>query len=504
MSKSKIKKNILGPAFRKIVRPVIQKYKIKKVSNRDIYDYKLGIEDVKLIGFLQIHNESENGNLVRVLNHMKKFCDEIVIYDDGSTDDSVEVALRYTKHVIKGKTNDFQNELQHKQQLLSLALSLNPDWIVWLDADEVFDKEGEMYGIRALCNYGNTKGIEGFSFQEFNLWKTTDKYRVDEQWHKLWQVRLWKNNGKLEFLQDKGLHRQIYPRGLEKISRSDFKVIHYGFSSEEKLRQKYEMYKKAGQTGRLLDRLTDENGIKLEKFSRDWFPLSTQKIVVVCLIYKSIGYAKFVLDSFKKFTKDIEFLFIANDATDKVKNYLKENNINHLIFENEDKNEHYIKRVYRAWNFGGQNAPADIIVFVNSDMAFSSNWLENLLRELNEKRIVTSRLIESGKLPSDKSAISKNFGTSYKEFNDDAFQQFVKQTSQRKLMRGGLFMPCAFYKDIFLKSGGYPIGNRQESSSKITSGDWILFYEKLKSMGVEHYTVCDSLVYHIQEGEMDE
>jgi len=502
--KSKIKKKILGPAFRKIIRPAIQRYKIKNVTKRDIYDYKSNMENLKLVGFLQVHNESENGNLIRVLNHMKKFCDEIVVYDDGSTDDSVEVASRYTKYIIKGKTNDFQNELQHKQQLLNLALSLNPDWIVWLDADEVFDRDGETYGIRTLCNYGNVRGIDGFSFQEFNLWKTTDQYRVDELWHKLWQVRLWKNNGKLEFFQDKGLHHQMYPSGLENVYHSDFKVIHYGFSSEDKLKQKYEMYKKAGQTGRLLDRLVDETGIKLEPFSRDWFPLSTQKIAIVCLIYKSTGYAKFVLDSFKKYTKDVEFLFIANDATDKVKNFLSENNINHLVFENEDKNEHYIKRVYRAWNFGGQSAPADIIVFVNSDMAFSSGWLENLLLELKENRIVTSRLIESGKLPSDKSAISKNFGTSYKEFNDDLFQEFVKQSSQRKLIKGGLFMPCAFYKDIFLKSGGYPIGNRQEKSGKITSGDWIFFYEKLKPIGIEHYTVCDSLVYHVQEGEMDE
>ena len=90
---------MLGPAFRKIIRPAIQKYKIKNVTKKDIYDYKSKLENLKLIGFLQIHNESENGNLIRVLNHMKKFCDEIVIYDDGSTDDSVEIASRYTKYI---------------------------------------------------------------------------------------------------------------------------------------------------------------------------------------------------------------------------------------------------------------------------------------------------------------------------------------------------------------------------------------------------------------------
>jgi cellulose synthase/poly-beta-1,6-N-acetylglucosamine synthase-like glycosyltransferase len=501
----KIKKRWLGPIYRKFVRPLIRKYKIKKIDNIKIKKFQgKNLDDIKLIGFLQIHNESKKENLERVLNHLSKFCDDIVIYDDGSTDNSIELALKYTKNIIIGETNDFQNELEHKQQLLNLALSLNPDWIIWLDADEVFDKHGEMYGIRALCNYGDSKKIDGFSFQEFNLWKSTGEYRVDELWHKLWQVRLWKNNGKLKFLQEKGLHRQIYPLGLNKILRSDFKVIHYGFSSEEKLRQKYEMYKKAGQTGRSLERFYDENGIKLKKFSRDWFPLSTQKIVVICLIYKSIGYTKFVLDSFKKYTKNVEFLFIANDATDTVKNFLKDNKINHLIFENQDKNEYYINRIYKAYNYGAQSTNADIIVFVNSDMAFSSNWIKNLLRELTENRIVTSRLIESGKLRSGKYAISKNFGTSYKEFNDENFQQFVHHFGKRKVAEGGLFMPCAIYRDTFLKSGGYPHGNRQDSSGKITSGDRIFFYEKLKSIGVKHYTVYDSLVYHIQEGELDE
>jgi len=65
-------------------------------------------------------------------------------------------------------------------------------------------------------------------------------------------------------------------------------------------------------------------------------------------------------------------------------------------------------------------------------------------------------------------------------------------------------MPCAIYKDLFVNSGGYPIGNREKKSGKIISGDWIFFYEKLKPMGIKHYAVYDSLVYHIQEGEMND
>lgn len=228
------------------------------------------------------------------------------------------------------------------------------------------------------------------------------------------------------------------------------------------------------------------------------------KITVVCLIYQSTGYIDFVWNSFQKYTAGADFLFVANDATQKVKDYLKNKNLPRLIFENSDKNEHYLNRVYRAWNYGGFNAPGEIIVFVNSDMAFSPDWLPNLLKNLNKNRIVCSRLIESDKLLSGRYAIMKNFGQTYKEFNNEAFQRYAEKIKKPEIRRGGLFMPCAVYKDVFIKSGGYPIGNRKEPDGSETSGDFILFYEKLKPLGVEHYTVFDSIVYHIQEGEMDE
>lgn len=457
---------------------------------------------LKLVGFLKIYNEQNNGNLERVLRHLKRFCDEIVVCDCGSTDSSIDVVRGFTKHILR-EPNDFKNEILAKQKMLIYALKLNPDWIVWLDADEVFDRKGELYGIRNLCLQGEKRGIDGFSFQEFNLWKNTDRYRVDQLWNKGWYVRLWRNNHQLNFENKEGLHQSQHPLGIKNIQKSDIKVIHYGFSSPKLIEQKYQLYKSHGQSGFYLEWLKNEKNIKLESINIDWIPLSVFKISVVCLVYQSIGYINFVWDSFNKYTKDVEFLFIANDATEKVKNYLKDNNLPHLIFENDDKSEYYLKRVYRAWNFGGFNAPGDIIVFVNSDMAFSKNWLENLLRNLTKNRIVCSRLVESGKLISGRYGLSKNFGQTYREYQDDEFQKYVKEVSKPELRKNGLFMPCAIYKDLFIKSGGYPIGNRKEPDGRETPGDNILFYEKLKPMGIEHYTAFDSIVYHVQEGEMD-
>ena len=297
MFQEQLKKKILGPNYRKFVRPIIKKYKIKKTSNSKIRKFQEDLTDFKLIAFIQIHNEYKKGNLERVLNHITRFCDDIVIYDDGSTDGSYEIALKYTSNIIRSDVNDFENEIDHKQQLLELALSLNPDWIVWLDADEVFDRDGELYAIRNLCKYGESKKIDGFSFQEFNLWRSLSEYRVDENWHKLWQIRLWKNNKKLKFEKQIGLHKIIHPSGMKKICKSDVKVIHFGFSDKDRIDDKYQMYKKHGQTGNALSRIKDEQTLKVKRFEKNWFPRSVlesshkfEKMIQVNVVTVSSGW----------------------------------------------------------------------------------------------------------------------------------------------------------------------------------------------------------------------
>ena len=101
-----------------------------------------------------MYNEADKGNLERCLINCKQWADDIVIYDDTSTDNSVEVAQKYTKHIIRGKVNNFCAELDHKQQLLELALTLNPDWIMWMDCDEILDRKGTLGGLHVLAEQG--------------------------------------------------------------------------------------------------------------------------------------------------------------------------------------------------------------------------------------------------------------------------------------------------------------------------------------------------------------
>jgi hypothetical protein len=142
-------------------------------------------------------------------------------------------------------------------------------------------------------------------------------------------------------------------------------------------------------------------------------------------------------------------------------------------------------------------------------MVFSKDWLSNLLKHHNGINIPCSRLIESGKMLSGQHAISRNCGRNPKEFDFSLWEETVNELKNSVTVTGGLFMPCVFEKEIFILSGMYPEGNIYDNGVGtlgrfVKSGDAYYFDDILnKKFGLEHKTVFDSLVYHIQEGEKD-
>lgn len=218
---------------------------------------------------MQVFNEVQNGNLERCLQSLSKYCDDIVIYDDASTDNSVEVARQYTDLIIEGKENNFGSEALHRQELLELALKNDPDWIFWIDADEIVEKRGEQGGIRELCE--NAGDFDCYAFHEVNLWRCENYYRIDNLYNEGYFCRLWKNTGEL-FIENKpGLHQRLVPPTLNREGRANLQIIHYGFASDENILRKYYTYKAHGQRGWALYRLIDERTLRCKKSNPDWF-----------------------------------------------------------------------------------------------------------------------------------------------------------------------------------------------------------------------------------------
>ena len=73
------------------------------------------------------------------LNCFEKLVDEIVVIDNGSTDGTYEILKAHPKVVDIARTEGY-NEGRDKNILYAMARKRNPDWCLWLDVDEIFEK----------------------------------------------------------------------------------------------------------------------------------------------------------------------------------------------------------------------------------------------------------------------------------------------------------------------------------------------------------------------------
>jgi hypothetical protein len=238
-----------------------------------------------------------------------------------------------------------------------------------------------------------------------------------------------------------------------------------------------------------------------------------KNLEIIGLIFKSLDYLDLLEAQLKNnFCKiegwNIGIRIVANDANQKILNKLKDLDIKYSIYNDPKPKDYYLNRVYRCWNFCGQTSEYDNICFVNSDMVFTENWLSNLLKHHDGINIPTSRLIESGKMPSGTHGISIDCGKSAKKIDIDRLTQVSRIISENKILEKGLYMPCIFEKSRFIESGMYPEGNIYSDGIGTLNGfvqsgdDW--YFKKLETLyNMKHITAFDSLVYHIQEGEKD-
>src|ERR1035437_2120346 len=136
------------------------------------------------------------------------------------------------------------------------------------------------------------------------------------------------------------------------------------------------------------------------------------EITIVCLIYKSKRLAEALYESVVKYTPMLasgqaEFLFVANDPTDEVMEFLKSKDIPHCLNMNEHLSDEelfsmgigapeYMRRVYQGYNLGILKAKGQKVVLINSDNFFSRDWLENLLKYSDYQKVVCSTLVEPG------------------------------------------------------------------------------------------------------------
>lgn len=237
---------------------------------------------MKIIGFAQLRDELYKGNLENWFKCMMAVCDYIYIYDQNSTDGSLEYYSRFDNTtVISSPTNRFEEEMVCKNELLNLIKKDHPgsDWIFALDGDTLIDgrllkDNGNVF--RDMCASLIDEEYDAYVFGHKNLWRSDTYWRYDNLYDAVntdGVVPLWKFKPDIHFESRSGLHISASPISIKNLRRlGDYKLVHRGFATDQQIMDRYELYRSFGQSGYLLERFFIEDDLLVTRIDIELLP----------------------------------------------------------------------------------------------------------------------------------------------------------------------------------------------------------------------------------------
>ncbi len=197
----------------------------------------------KILGLVPAYNESKR--LPDFLNHIKSYCDGIILLDDDSSDNTYELADDPIVKLRVSKSRNEFNDLENRNILLRLSSLFKSEWLFFIDVDEKFDSR---FGL--IKDFTNKKNVNTIAFQYVNLWNTERYYRTN-MWEAtrtnlpgvFYRWRMFRNNGNMQLFSNQKLHFNTTPY-VDNPIFSTMLIKHYGYLSNINRDEKYKFYKK--------------------------------------------------------------------------------------------------------------------------------------------------------------------------------------------------------------------------------------------------------------------
>lgn len=192
--------------------------------------------------------KDEAGRKLReCLEEVRHYIDEALIIDDGSTDNSIAIAEEVLKdiphRIIRNSKSKFHKEYTLRQQQWEETIKMNPEWILNIDADQIFETKmrEEIYYLI------NQNEIDAWLFRLYDFWDETH-YREDDMWCAQlawsWCSLLRYKPGFTYVWKETPQHCGHFPKNIYDLpyARSSMRLKHYGWANEADRIAKYNRY----------------------------------------------------------------------------------------------------------------------------------------------------------------------------------------------------------------------------------------------------------------------
>jgi glycosyltransferase involved in cell wall biosynthesis len=200
----------------------------------------------RILCAMRVKNEAQY--IGTVLQQALRLCDVALVFDDHSTDDTVAICERFGTRVTVCRS-PFQglDEARDKNFLLGRIVDAAPDWVLWIDGDEVLERTGPEKILAATTQWS---GVAAATLRVAYLWDDPRYVRVDGIFGAFKRPSLFRLAGqdrtKLRFRttrQGANFHCGNVPDGLAGERRDlPVRLKHYGYLTREQREAKYRFY----------------------------------------------------------------------------------------------------------------------------------------------------------------------------------------------------------------------------------------------------------------------
>jgi glycosyltransferase involved in cell wall biosynthesis len=170
--------------------------------------------------------KNEEKALPVCLHSVKDICEEIIIVDTGSADDTIKKAQEFGAVIIP---EPWKNDFSHARNI-SIRAAKHP-WILWLDADDIVPADSELKIQEIKKNYSLNHAF-GFLINNSSSALQAEMFQ---------QIRMFPNRQEIFF--ESRIHEQVLPsiQSLNlPVCYTDIVITHTGYCSAEAKRTKQE------------------------------------------------------------------------------------------------------------------------------------------------------------------------------------------------------------------------------------------------------------------------